>query len=65
VNGEQTKATIASANMASMSAAYSSVGELNVARHEPINDRFNSRAQTRALNSMQTAQAQEKEQLYN
>jgi len=51
--------------MASMSAAYSSVGELNAARHEPIHDRFNSRAQTRALNSMQTAQAQEKEQLYN
>ena len=34
VNADQTKPTIASANMASMSAAYSSVGELNAQKHE-------------------------------
>ena len=50
VNGDA-KATIASATMASMPAAYSSVGELNLRSNETVVDRFNSRTQKKALAS--------------
>ena len=50
VNGDM-KATVASATMASMPAAYSSVGELNLRSNETVVDRFNSRTQKKALAS--------------
>lgn len=57
VNGD-VKATIASATMASMPAAYSSVGELNLRSSETVVDRFNSRTQKKALASQQTTTSQ-------
>ena len=59
------KATIHSSNVASLSAAYSSVGELNTKSNDSGADRFNSRAQNKALNSVQTNSKNMKEQLYS
>ena len=52
VKGENQTVQV-SANIASMSAAYSSVGELNSRKPETVTDRFNSRgAGKKAMNSV-------------
>jgi hypothetical protein len=63
INGE----TIASLNFGSMSAAYSSVGELNIlSGKDQIRDRFHSRQQKKvAINSTNTTTYTATEPLYN